>query len=268
MHNPKILVVVFALAVIAISVSYTDMVEASIVTDGLVSLWTFDESSIEENSARDSWGENHGTIIGEPTIAEGKIGTALEFDGAVNYVDCGDDLSLGFGSGDFTASMWFKVSSFIDSHAALIGKTRGGWANPDVLGWEFAIRSGGYYLNIDNTTNDAKGTIPLKSFSPGTFYYATFAVDRQKGEVRVYTDGEYLNRLDISAIKGSLDNTYPLHIGWRIWGGFFHGLIDEVKIYSRILSEDEIQRNYETTTQLGAAVEPVNKLATVWGKIK
>lgn len=261
-----ILVVVFALAVIAISV--TDVAEASIVTDGLVSLWTFDESSIEENTAKDTWGENHGTIIGEPKIVEGKIESALEFDGLVDYVDCGNDFSLSFGSNDFTASLWFKISDFSDGHASLIGKTRGGWADPDVFGWEFAIRSGGYYLNIDNTANDAKGLMPLKSFSFGTFYYATFVVDRQNGEVRVYTDGEYLNRLDISAVKGSLDNTYPLHIGWRIWGGFLKGLIDEVKIYSKALSEDEIQRNYETTSQFGAAVEPVNKLATVWGKIK
>jgi len=267
MYN-RILAIVFALAVAAIPVSYTNVVEARIVTDGLVSLWTFDESSIEEKTAKDAWGDNHGTIIGEPKSVNGMIEEALDFDGVVDYVDCGNDISLSFGSNDFTVSLWFKIAAFIDSHASLIGKTRGGWAAPDVLGWEFALRSGGYYINIDNIANDAKGTIPLKSFSLGTFYYATFVVDRQNGEVRVYTDGEYLSKLNIGAVKGTLDNNYPLHIGWRIWGGFLNGLIDEVKIYSKALSEDEIQQNYDTTSQFGTAVEPANKLAATWGKIK
>ena len=55
---------------------------ASVVTDGLVSYWTFDKAYIVNDTVKDVWGDNNGTIIGNPKVVPGKIGEALEFDGA------------------------------------------------------------------------------------------------------------------------------------------------------------------------------------------
>ncbi|MCG8622435.1 MAG: hypothetical protein MJE68_10630, partial [Proteobacteria bacterium] len=52
-----------------------------IVTDGLVSYWTFDEKDIAGFTAKDVWGENDGRIVGDPKIVDGQVGEALEFDG-------------------------------------------------------------------------------------------------------------------------------------------------------------------------------------------
>ena len=48
--------------------------------------------------------------------------------------------------------------------------------------------------------------------------------------------------------------------------GFFNGIIDEVRIYDRTLTEAEIMRNYQSTT--GLAVDRTDKLPTVWGALK
>ena len=48
--------------------------------------------------------------------------------------------------------------------------------------------------------------------------------------------------------------------------GFFNGIIDEVRIYNRPLTEAEIMRNYQST--IGLAVEHTDKLSTVWGALK
>ena len=48
--------------------------------------------------------------------------------------------------------------------------------------------------------------------------------------------------------------------------GFFNGIIDEVRIYDRPLTEAEIIRNYQSTT--GLAVDRTDKLPTVWGALK
>ena len=48
--------------------------------------------------------------------------------------------------------------------------------------------------------------------------------------------------------------------------GFFNGIIDEVRIYDRTLTEKEIMRNYQSTT--GLAVDRTDKLPTVWGSLK
>jgi len=47
-------------------------------------------------------------------------------------------------------------------------------------------------------------------------------------------------------------------------GGFI-GIIDEVMIYNRALSEDEIRQNFQAK---GLSVRPAGKLATVWGEVK
>ena len=48
--------------------------------------------------------------------------------------------------------------------------------------------------------------------------------------------------------------------------GYFNGIIDEVRIYDRSLTEVEIMQNYQSNT--GLAVEHKDKLTTVWGALK
>ena len=45
------------------------------------------------------------------------------------------------------------------------------------------------------------------------------------------------------------------------------GMIDEVRIYDRVLDEDEVAQNFGVKLR-GAAVEPGSKIATTWGRIK
>jgi len=44
-------------------------------------------------------------------------------------------------------------------------------------------------------------------------------------------------------------------------------MIDEVRVYNRVLTEDEVKQNFAVTAN-NLAVEPSDKLATSWGKIK
>ena len=55
-----------------VSIALTAIAEAkTIVTDGLVSYWTFDLHNIKDGIAEDVWGENNATIVGNPTIVNG-----------------------------------------------------------------------------------------------------------------------------------------------------------------------------------------------------
>ena len=71
--------------------------------DKLVAWWKFEDDS------KDSAGDNHGTIHGNPTYVEGKAGRAISLDGD-DYVDCGNPDSLNFGTGDWTMSAWIKTT--------------------------------------------------------------------------------------------------------------------------------------------------------------
>ena len=58
----------------------------NIVTDGLVSYWTFDRDDIIGNTVKDVWGENNATIVGTPTIVNGHLKDALKFDGIKDWL--------------------------------------------------------------------------------------------------------------------------------------------------------------------------------------
>ena len=80
-------------AVIVTVFMYTNMAKAQVVTEGLVSYWTFDKTDIDGDTVKDVFGENDGTMKGDPKVVEGKVSQALEFDGD-DYVDFGPLESL------------------------------------------------------------------------------------------------------------------------------------------------------------------------------
>ena len=93
------LIVIFSMQAIA----------KTIVTEGLVSYWTFDEKDIAENSVKDVWGNNSGTIVGDPKVVNGKVGEALEFDGTEDYVNLTNLGAFGSEIGMSTFEAWVKT---------------------------------------------------------------------------------------------------------------------------------------------------------------
>jgi hypothetical protein len=89
----------------------------SCMTKGLVGYWNFDEAGGTTAYDGSDYG-NDGTLYnnpawtaGAPAPGGGSQGTALQFDGVDDYVDCGNDVSLNPGTSDFTWEGWFKTSS-------------------------------------------------------------------------------------------------------------------------------------------------------------
>ncbi|MDP7280404.1 MAG: hypothetical protein QGG39_11050, partial [Candidatus Poribacteria bacterium] len=84
---------------------------------------------------------------------------------------------------------------------------------------------------------------------------------------RVYIDGKQLVEDAGKAGINYLGKKGDTMIGsWGATGQKFNGLIDEVQIWDRALSEKDIKASMD---ELAAApVEPMDKLAKIWGKLK
>ena len=84
---------------------------ASVVTDGLVSYWPFDRGYIINKTVKDVWGDNNGTISGNPKVVPGQVGEALAFDGAGDFVNLTTlgDFGSQFGTSSFEA--WIKTTN-------------------------------------------------------------------------------------------------------------------------------------------------------------
>jgi subtilisin family serine protease len=203
------------------------------VNFGLVSWWKFDEGS--GSIAYDSAGDYDGTLIGGPSWVAGKIGDyALEFDGSNDCVDTADfDLP-----DDFSVAMWLNPSS-TDNGQCFIGKNADSPDNIFVLGfwnggYSVYIREEHYYSGVKTTGWQHVAVVVKKASSSSS-------------DVTVYKDGVVLWSHTLNAVGGNMLGK-PWTIGQE-WDGssrtdFFGGVIDDVRIYNRALTEEEINHLY------------------------
>jgi hypothetical protein len=85
--------------------------------------------------------------------------------------------------------------------------------------------------------------------------------DQDAKKVRFYVDGKLIDEVD--------DNSQDINSGQSIWIGehlerYYKGLIDEVKVWNRPLTADELAQSAEQP----ASVDANGKLTTTWGTIK
>ena len=179
---------------------------------------------------------NHGMCMNETNIIQTKEGIgAGSFDGVNDYVDCGNDESLNIISA-ITIEAWVNTNSLEDSKiiTRVIGS---GWGN---IVYQIHIGDGKIQWMVYNGSSDGINTVVSGSIETNKWYHVVATLDNQY--VRLYVNNvkyETLNTI------GTLMNNPLIHtrIGTWITSNYFHGLIDEVRIYNRALSLEEIRGN-------------------------
>jgi hypothetical protein len=190
---------------------------------------------------------NNGTITGATWSTAGRFGGALSFNGSNTWVAVNDSASL-----DLTTGMTLEA-----------------WANPTTLGTISRTvilkeQSGGLiyslYANTDTTRPSGSVFITAENQTRGTAALPTstwshLAVTYDGATLRLFMNGvQVSSKAVIGSIKTS---TGVLRIGGNaIWGEYFSGLIDEVRIYNRALSAAEIQTDMNTLVGGGDTSAP------------
>lgn len=108
-----------------------------------------------------------------------------------------------------------------------------------------------------NTT----GVTSTDFLNDGEWHVLAGVRDQDAKKLRFYVDNVLIEEKN--------DNTQDINSGQSIWIGehlsrFYKGLIDEVKVWNRPLSADELQISGEQPSP----VEAVGKLTTTWGTLK
>lgn len=250
------------------------------ITDGIVGYWSFDAGTAKD----DSGNGNDGIIQGDPQSVAGKVGKAFDFDGDGDGVEVPDDASLQLADA-LTCAAWIYPRATKDAagndHAGVVWKgNKIGWG-ADVYNWRIAT-AGDAGLTWGSTGGGTEGYFATANcFSDGleNWYHVALVEDGTEGTA--YVNGVAMTDADVTggdmhrpAAPYDVWEGEPVRIGWSQGRGgdlntlvYFDGIIDEVTIYNRALSADEI--NELMTTGIPAtAVEPADKIASVWGKIK
>ena len=222
-----------------------------------VSWWKFDAGT--GTSAADSGtGANTGTLQGSATWGTGNVGAyALSTDGAGgNYVTVGDPGSgnLDFGTSSFSFSLWFKTSDNT-SVALLLNKRFSGSCGSGDEGYYFIMASGGqFFASICGTATGAMDTDKTwTGKSDGAWHHAVVIVDRGNNLLKLYGDNVLIgSNTDITG-AGTVSNTTGLSIAGDAFGtAIFNGLIDDVRIYNRVVTVAEIAAMYNQTESASA----------------
>ncbi|MFC1635616.1 LamG-like jellyroll fold domain-containing protein [Planctomycetota bacterium] len=205
----------------------------------LIAHWALDE--IEGDIAQDSAGnDDDALVIGGPIWRPngGKVGGALLFDGNDDYVNT--PFILNPGEVSFSVTTWIRSGApgtVIISQADAEGQS--------------AIESGGTWLGIDPSDGRLMTGLmdiffgPLDSESvvtDGQWHHVGLVYDWTEMKRHLYVDGAEV-AVDAGAV-GGVQSTAGLYIGaGQILdaGSFFSGLIDDVRIYNRVLTSEDIE---------------------------
>jgi concanavalin A-like lectin/glucanase superfamily protein/Big-like domain-containing protein len=223
---------------------------------GLVSWWP------GEGNASDIVGSNRGTLLGGVTFGTGEVGQAFVTNGIDGYLDAGNAPSLHVSSGDFTAEAWVRFNA-PQGDMSIVDKMSAG----DADGWRLfkSDHDGGdnhfmFCLGGGNNIGDlcrnplfgaSYAMYTLRSTTSavtGVWYHVAAVVAAVNGTTRfsLYVNGVVEDTRDRDPFFQPFLDTQAadLRIGSNISGAYLNGDVDEVSIYNRALSAQDIQAIY------------------------
>lgn len=211
------------------------------LTDGLIAYYPF------KGNANDASGSGlNGTVYGATLTTDwfGNSDSAYNFDGADDYIDCGTGALTNFSSTDsfsLEACIRHSTSSTFDAIVARHDDRK------STFNYAIGVIDNKFVLIADQSYVDSIWLRSNTVLTDGLWYHVVGVYDNKN--MTVYVNG----REDGSAIfpaGGQGDSIASLYIGKTgYWSGYpddryFNGIIDEVAVYNRALTESQVRDRY------------------------
>lgn len=185
---------------------------------------------------------------------------AYYFNGSDSRIQVPQNSLYDFGFGDFTMSAWVNVSVVGTSRIVSAGYDE----NDNIWGlgfgshpvWGNGIRIN-YFLYSDNAFRDFSSE-EIINYSPGEWIFVT--ISKSADQIKFYQNGMQAGAQTINYPSNS---NSLMSIGCRQYSSgnfeeFFNGKIDEVKIFNKSFSDQEILQMYKSTTSAPNLQSPAN----------
>ena len=237
----KRIILTLTLALFTLPILNAQDLPSYVPTEGLVAYYPFN------GNANDASGNgHHGTVNGATLSSDrdGNENSSYSFDGVSSSISTVGNFNF---NNELTFSSWIYIESYIEDgvHERIVNSSEGTGGISDR--WMFNVspnsESSTLEFNIGYTGNEVQGlkTIPLNKFTHVAFTF-------KNGEVVIYMDGE----IDSSSTLGITNLNFinsPIDLG-SVNGleSFFNGELDDIGIWNRALSEQEIQNLYNSST--------------------
>ncbi len=230
---------------------------------GLIGHWTFDGPDMISNVADISGQGNNGSLNGQTstTTVIGKVGQALEFDGANNYVDMDSAITILAADTEGTVSFWTKIARDNDLRNAVLTISSETGATASYFSVEYDMSSGKDYLRaslVTDGTTQWDGNTPVDSLDQYVGEWLNVTMIHNGTKMKIYFNGVLQTRTFTvstdktkwmkSVITDSTNKADSVSLGLNriiaVLVNPFEGNIDDVRIYNRALSADEVKQLY------------------------
>ncbi len=197
-----------------------------------------------DGNANDIIAGHDGVLQNGVTFAPGIVGEAFSFDGVNSFVRVPNASAAAFGSAPFTIALWAKFNSVSFGEEGLDHA----FISSEISGWVF------WYEIIGSGPDSGKGVLhfsilsdgekpPVVNFEhwipePERWYH--LAVTRNSATYTLYINGVQVSSVNDPNGPSNVYNSLTIGND-RGATSFFNGLLDEITIYHRDLSAEEIQ---------------------------
>lgn len=210
---------------------FTSFFVQSQVTTGLVANYSFNNGN-----ANDEAGANNGVVNGAILTADrfGNANKAYSFSGS-DYIDCGNGTSIQNLTTAYSISAWFKRSTIANQYEVIAAK----WNNT-TLSEHFFLATNGTHAAWASAGPGNNGTSDPSTFNVNEWVHVVFTW-ASNGVHQVYFNNSLTTNSALSSHTISVSSPVNFLIGaqspsYRL----FHGVIDDVRIYDRVLTGAEV----------------------------
>ena len=235
---------------------------AQAVDENTLSLYLPFDDGAGKNPKDASGNGNQASIKGNLKWVKGKINGALEFDGdAANFVEVAHSADLE-GMKQLTVEAWIQPFG-TDALARGIVSKRTGFQAGDVYNL-FSWNENKFWARVN--AKDGQQISSKSVLEDKKWVHLAYVYDGKTKKQLLYVNGELENEVDHPEAEVGKGEK-PLWIGTLNQGyaQAWNGLIDEVRIWSTVLTQDEIELSMAGEL---LPVQPHGKVTTTWGQIK
>jgi Leucine-rich repeat (LRR) protein len=211
---------------------------------------------------------NNGIINGSVPFSQGAIGSCAYFNGEYsNYIRIPHQTWLNF-SNAFSISLWINAES---ESRTVLAKGRDIYSH-------YRIDSYGKSFSV-NYTDDYSDRVSVycdtAQFNLHTWYHVVCIADNNTSSLKYYLNGQRVKQVDLEK-DFNITTTYDLVIGRHdttndggsAWPYPFNGYVDDIRIYNRALSDNDVQGIYQNWSGNATNQVPLYYNISIWEPFK
>lgn len=256
----KHLTYIILLLAFAVSISYA----ANELEDSLILFMSFDTVD-DETTIDHSLYENHGEMIGDPKHVKGRYGKALQFNGVSEFVEIPHHESLTVDQ-DVTVMAWIHTERHTGPDDAQWQGILAKGNNP--RSYSLWTEANSKCLHFSVGPPQGGGSVCQDEIKLNEWVHVAAQIN--DGTHRYWINGQMVREIPNKPNPPGIEDTSTVVIGTAGGGGirYFLGMIDEVRIWNRALTDEEINEQMAKGHFEIFPVDPRHKLTTTWGNLK